>query len=474
MTGTFPFLKTALTAALACTVLTLGAPPAAALPQTVFDGSKARVNLANKLLMLTQMIGSAGCRIDAGIGTEDALRDLQAARTDFNAILDGLENGAAALGVPTREAHSAVLKSLASVRGIWTPVDGASARLLEAGSADPAAAAAIAEANLPLLEAATILASDISGKYTNPHELTQADAMAIFIAGRLRMISHRIAKEACGVATGAPVLGTPEALRASLDLYAASLGALRNGMPEAGVNRPPNARIASELEGLDTAWQASMAAVDTARGGSGPTRESVAEVAAATSDLVTQANNIVTLYMLATAGQHDVYQVPVLAYAESELARWLENRALVEAVRAQNAAHRDLSQAEIDQLDLDWRAQRKTDERPLIADLLSRPVSLWLREMQTATSDLVTEVFAMDDRGLNVAQSVETSDYWQGDESKWQETVGNRSGRIHISEMEYDESTGRYQSQVSMPVRDPETGALIGAVTFGIDIQSLL
>lgn len=85
----------------------------------------------------------------------------------------------------------------------------------------------------------------------------------------------------------------------------------------------------------------------------------------------------------------------------------------------------------------------------------------------------MTAVFAVDNRGLNVAQSVESSDYWQGDEAKWQKTFGNGSGDIHISEVEFDESTGSYQSQVSMPISDPSTGELIGAITLGINVQSL-
>lgn len=85
----------------------------------------------------------------------------------------------------------------------------------------------------------------------------------------------------------------------------------------------------------------------------------------------------------------------------------------------------------------------------------------------------MTAVFAVDNRGLNVAQSVESSDYWQGDEAKWQKTFGNGSGDIHISEVEFDESTGSYQSQVSMPISDPSTGELIGAITLRINVQSL-
>jgi hypothetical protein len=67
-----------------------------------------------------------------------------------------------------------------------------------------------------------------------------------------------------------------------------------------------------------------------------------------------------------------------------------------------------------------------------------------------------------------------TTDYWQGDEAKWQETFGDGSGATHISEVEFDDSTGAYQTQVSLPLRDPETGELIGAITFGINVQSLL
>ena len=80
----------------------------------------------------------------------------------------------------------------------------------------------------------------------------------------------------------------------------------------------------------------------------------------------------------------------------------------------------------------------------------------------------------MDALGLNVAASAATSDYWQGDEAKWQETFGNGSGEIHISEVEFDDSTGSYQSQVSLPIRDPDTNELIGAITFGVNVQSLL
>ncbi len=467
-----PIRNLLLSAATVCAGLLAqtGAPLAQSEP--VFDGSKARVNLSSELRMLTQKIGSASCRVHAGIGVETAQEELEAARADFNTIMQGLENGSLALGIPSAEKNRVVLKSLAAVQEIWGPVDEAAATLASDSAGKTRAADIIANENMRLLDATNILASDVSGKYSNPHELTQADAMALNIAGRQPMLGHRIAKEVCGIVAG--TTGGTDALGQSLDMYTISLNALRDGMLDAGVNPPPNDIIKDELAAVNATWQESKPVLDAIRGGMQPTAQNVEALAQVSSGLMTDMSNVVTLYMLATPGQEDVYRVPLRAYAEAQLSKWLENEELLQAIRDQNAAHAGLSQAEIDQLDLDWRAQRKEANKPLIDRLLSHPSSEWLRAQQAATANFVTEVFAMDNLGLNVAQSVETSDYWQGDEAKWQKTFGNGSGEIHISEVEYDESTGSYQSQVSMPIKDPKTGELIGAITFGVNVQSLL
>ena len=469
---TYQSLKgTLLSTALALVTAFAFSGPAAA---QVFDGSKARVNLANKLRTLTQQVGSASCRINAGIGVEMAQAELAKAQSEFNTILNGLENGSMALGIPSPERYGVVKRSLATVKETWSPMNQAASSLVGGGGSTGAPAQLIADANLPLLEATKILASDVSGKYSNPNELTQADAMALNIAGRQLMLSQRITKEVCGIVSGASVLGTADDLGATLDMYDISLRALRQGMVEAGVNPPPTEAVSRELDIIDGEWQNALPTLSAIRGGLVPSNDNVVNLASMSAHLTREMGNVVTLYMLATPGQEDVYRVPLRAYAEDQLAKWLENPELIAAIRAQNTAHANLTQGEIDQLDLDWRAQRKADAKPLINQILSRPSSAWLREKQAETASFVTEVFAMDNKGLNVAQSVETSDLWQGDEDKWQLTYGNGSGDIHISEVEFDESTGTYQSQVSMPIMDPASGDMIGAITFGINVQSLL
>ena len=98
----------------------------------------------------------------------------------------------------------------------------------------------------------------------------------------------------------------------------------------------------------------------------------------------------------------------------------------------------------------------------------------YLKKVEADSQGLITEIFVMDDKGLNVGQSDVTSDYWQGDEAKWQKTYQVGPDAIHISDVEQDESTQRFQSQLSLPVVDPDTKKPIGAVTIGIDVENLL
>ncbi|MBM7066941.1 type IV pili methyl-accepting chemotaxis transducer N-terminal domain-containing protein [Actibacterium sp. 188UL27-1] len=440
----------------------------------VFDGSKARVNVSGLLGSITQRIGSGSCRIAAGYDVETAKADLTAARSDFSNIMNALRNGDPALGIPTAEDFSRVLNSLDKVETAWEPVEAASAQLL-AGENVAEAAANIATTDEALLEATVNLAAEVTARYTNPAELLQGDAMSIGIAGRQRLFSQKMAMEVCGIASGQESFGTSASLSETVASFDRSLIALRDGEPSVGIAPPPSDAVAGQLSQSYDEWTERKDRVAPYMSdGSQPDATVVAAVVEDSDALFKDMNNAVTLYMLSTPGQEDVYRVPLQNYAKRELSKWLSNPELIAAINAQNAEHAALSLDQIDALDQDWRAEAKSGGGELITRLLSHPSSEWLRGQQTATAGFVTEVFVMDNRGLNVAQSVETSDYWQGDEAKWKQTYGNGSGEMHISEVEFDDSTQFFQSQVSLPISDPATGKLIGAITFGINVQSLL
>ncbi|EKM9274487.1 hypothetical protein PV457_000320 [Vibrio cholerae] len=167
------------------------------------------------------------------------------------------------------------------------------------------------------------------------------------------------------------------------------------------------------------------------------------------------------------------YQAELTQYVQTELKQISADPLIIEAIKLQNAKNANLTQSEIDQLDKQWRAEVGQSDTPMIQSVLNTPASQKLMEIQNASNGKITEVFVIDNKGLNVAQSEVTSDYWQGDEAKWQNTYSKGVGAFDISDIEEDESTQVFQAQVSYTVVDPSSGEAIGAITVGINVDAL-
>lgn len=180
----------------------------------------------------------------------------------------------------------------------------------------------------------------------------------------------------------------------------------------------------------------------------------------------------VTAAMLTTPALANDYADQLAALAKDKLHTIANDAGMKEAILAQNAKTSGYDQGKIDALDKQWRAEVDASDKPLINGLLSNSASAYLKKVQEGSNGLFTEIFAMDAKGLNVGQSSVTSDYWQGDESKWQKTYSMGADAIHISDVEEDESTQIFQSQVSIPVLGAD-GKPIGAITFGVNVEAL-
>lgn len=183
---------------------------------------------------------------------------------------------------------------------------------------------------------------------------------------------------------------------------------------------------------------------------------------------------VAALLLAAPVYAADEFTPALQAYMEDEISGWANAPEIVAAIKAQNEARDGITQAQIDEMDKAWRASVGSPSSAPIAPILNNPVSDSLRARVEESMGTITEVFVMGAHGLNVAASDITSDMWQGDEAKFQDTFGKGADSVHISEVELDESTQRYQGQISMTIVDPETGSPIGAITVGVDAESLL
>jgi hypothetical protein len=168
----------------------------------------------------------------------------------------------------------------------------------------------------------------------------------------------------------------------------------------------------------------------------------------------------------------EAHVAPVTDFVNANVAPWIKDPIIIDAVKAQNAKHAALAQGDIDGLDKQWRAEVDGGEHKMIDEVVGNPVSKFLREKQEASNGVISEVFVMDAKGLNVGQSDVTSDYWQGDEDKFQKSFGAGPAGFFVDGVEKDESTQALQSQASITIVD-EAGAPIGAVTIGINLDAL-
>jgi hypothetical protein len=146
----------------------------------------------------------------------------------------------------------------------------------------------------------------------------------------------------------------------------------------------------------------------------------------------------------------------------AKLRAWGSDATIVAAVKAQNAKHVPL--ATIKSLDAQWIAGKAAS---LVKEKTTGACADYLRKL--ATGSAYQEIFVMDDQGAIVCANEKTSDYWQGDEAKWQRAFNDGKGNVFIDRPRYDESAKRNLAQISVPVMD--NGKAIGAITIGVTIR---
>lgn len=216
-------------------------------------GASNRIDLSGKLRMLSQRIPAAACNLAAGIDADTSAAVLNSAAAEFEQIVNALEFGDESLGIIGVEERRKTLVGLRKLREAWVPMFGGAQRIAGGeGSAD--LITGIADESAEVLRIAKLLVSEISGQYSNPTAVLQIDALTIDIAGRQRMLSQRISKNICLIASGVNVDVAMAELDGAAQTFETSLNALLNGMPDAGIKAPPSTEVADGLQVVVADW----------------------------------------------------------------------------------------------------------------------------------------------------------------------------------------------------------------------------
>lgn len=143
--------------------------------------------------------------------------------------------------------------------------------------------------------------------------------------------------------------------------------------------------------------------------------------------------------------------------------KWESEQALIKEVAAQN--QKAVPLAEIQKIDKEWMASSRDtlDDRQKMLE--TNACATHLKELTGQLTD-AAEAFVMDNQGALVCMTQKTSDYWQGDEPKWQESFLNGKGAVFVDKAVYDESSHDTLIHISVPVMNDQKA--IGAICVGI------
>jgi hypothetical protein len=169
------------------------------------------------------------------------------------------------------------------------------------------------------------------------------------------------------------------------------------------------------------------------------------------------------IFLAQSQSESDRAYVTQMAYARLDRAKAVAaDPEIRKAIAARNAVGESLDA--VHAKDAAWIKDRAY---PLRKELTQNACARRLREL-VAADELIVEALVMDAQGALVCSTAETSDYWQGDEPKWQRTSQSKGGSF-VDEPARDASAGVYAVQLSVLVKDRETR--LGAVTLTLRLR---
>ena len=259
---------------LAASIFALGvniATPAVAQTTEVTPASVAtRIDLAGRQRMLVERMASQFCYARSQVDTFDSLDELKASLELFHQTHSGFKRGDDSLGL-FAEGDASLNKAWNQVNLLWVPVKGLYEQIL-AGEFVTEEDFALANGLTNEVRArANDMVARLRAVYAeNLNEGSGVgDALLIDLYGRQRMLSQKLSKEVCLVAAGYELDATKAELEATLKLFERSLGAFIEGLPVAGVPKPPTDEIAQQLAVANDIWtEISYVPQTTVTGGS--------------------------------------------------------------------------------------------------------------------------------------------------------------------------------------------------------------
>ena len=172
-----------------------------------------------------------------------------------------------------------------------------------------------------------------------------------------------------------------------------------------------------------------------------------------------------TLHQAANSIQGVVDELQILALSPS----------ITEQVEQANAQHKLEDPAELKAM-IARQDQAWQDKDPAVESLVD---TIAQNDLSANLNDFIrlqpvhVEVFVTDQQGLNLAMTERTGDYWQADETWWQEAYNQGQGGQYVGPVEFDESAGTWAINLGVPIRSRTSREVVGILRSTVDISQM-
>lgn len=166
----------------------------------------------------------------------------------------------------------------------------------------------------------------------------------------------------------------------------------------------------------------------------------------------------------------DLQTRSALIKAAETLLNTLNSPPLISYLRLANDSRSNFSLDYIVKQEIEWEIPGNN----LKNITLNNAVSNTLRTLASDNSDVVRELFLVDQLGLSIAMNIPTTDYWQGDEQNFISVTKDSNLKRFVSDVYFDESTRSFQSQVSLRIDDPDTEEFLGVIVIGLSLEQVM
>ncbi len=254
-----------------------------------------RISVSAGQRMLSERIAKAACLAAREPANGQLLQEMSEARAQFAASMKALKSGSAENPL-ARERDPA--PDLGAVTELANQYDAAAGEFAAAFPAQPyqAKLERVYELSLPVLTGWNDAVEYLEAQHKDGHSIRRGLAIALNVSGRQRMLSQKMVKEVCEIASGYKPEETRKHLEGTIALFNSSHEALKRGPIDMKVNEKEGLPIVSQLVLIERHWrELSKIYVRISEGGA-PSGEDLKTVAAESRTFLAELNRAAELY----------------------------------------------------------------------------------------------------------------------------------------------------------------------------------